>query len=266
MKFTEFERQGWERSAKYYHSSFTKLTSQVIEPILNELALRENSTLLDIATGTGVLIEKASALGITATGLDFSSEMLSIARHLQPDATFVQGDAESLPFDDESFDAAVMCFGILHLAHPERALREMYRVVKPGGKVAFTSWAPPSKSLAFQIAIEAIEKFGDPSLSLPEGPPFFKYGEERECITALTDAGCVNPRVIALPLNWSLPTPESLFDAFYHGTARTGGLLRAQSKEDLARIETSVTDQARSFMNNGVVEIPMTALLALGHR
>lgn len=192
--------------------------------------------------------------------------MLALAIELSPTAPFVQGDAEALPYSGEMFDAAVMCFGILHLAHPERALREMHRVVIPGGYGAFTAWAPPPQSVAFGIISRAVERFGDPSVSLPEGPPFFRYSEKEECIAALTAAGFSECHVEHLSLEWTLDSGEALFNSFYYGTARTGGLLRAQKQQDLTRIRDAVSEEALQFIRNGKVILPMVAVLASGRR
>jgi len=266
MEFKQFELEGWERSAQHYHSSFTQLTEQVIDPLLERIAPTANAKLLDIATGSGALVRRARARGIDAIGLDFSPEMLALATELSPTAPFVQGDAEELPFSSEMFDAAVMCFGILHLAHPEVALKEMHRVVVQGGCGAFTAWASPTQSVAFSIISRAVERFGDPSVTLPEGPPFFRYSEKDECIKALSEAGFGECHVESLPLEWTLDSPEALFNSFYYGTARTGGLLRAQKPEDIVRIKEMVCEDAAQFVKDGEIKLPMVAVIAYGRR
>ena len=70
--------------------------------------------------------------GAEVVGLDFSGEVIEIAKRNVPQAEFRQGDAQDLPFDDESFDAVVCGYGVIHVSEPEKALLEMHRVLRPG--------------------------------------------------------------------------------------------------------------------------------------
>ncbi len=101
---------------------------------------------VDIGTGTGALLPLLAATGARVTAVDASAAMLTRARSLCEregllDVVFEQADIQELPFPDDKFDAAYCSMVLHHVARPERALREMTRIVKPGGKVvvmAFT--------------------------------------------------------------------------------------------------------------------------------
>ena len=98
-----------------------------------ETGLKAGGSALDVACGSGKLtVELARLAGPKGKviGLDFSVEMLEVARREHPEIKFVEGDALSLPFDDASFDASTIAFGLRNLADPIRGLREMLRVVK----------------------------------------------------------------------------------------------------------------------------------------
>src|SRR5436853_476147 len=79
--------------------------------------------------------------GAIPIGLDFSEEMIAIAKKKFPRIEFREGDAQNLPFPDASVDRVVANFSLLHLAKPERACAEACRVLKNGGRFAFTTWA-----------------------------------------------------------------------------------------------------------------------------
>jgi demethylmenaquinone methyltransferase/2-methoxy-6-polyprenyl-1,4-benzoquinol methylase len=103
---------------------------------------------LDACCGTGDLAVSALDAGATVTGLDFSERMLERARRKSAEVEWVQGDAEKLPFEDASFDAATVGFGVRNLADLERGLAELRRVLRPGGRVAILEITKPSGLLA----------------------------------------------------------------------------------------------------------------------
>ena len=103
---------------------------------------------LDVACGTGALTHELAKLAGDSgrvVGVDFSEEMLAIARRRHPRLEFQHGDALALDFRDASFDATTMAFGLRNLADPLRGLREMRRVLRPGGlAVVLEFLRPPS--------------------------------------------------------------------------------------------------------------------------
>ncbi|MCZ6678811.1 MAG: methyltransferase domain-containing protein [Candidatus Poribacteria bacterium] len=195
-------------------------------------------------------------------GVDFSGAMLTEAQKQYPHVEFREGDAEVLPFSDDSFEAVVINFGLLHFGQPEKALTEAYRVLRRGGKIGFTVWANPEAAIGFQIMLEAIETHGTSDVPLPEGPPFFRFSEPTESQRTLLAVGFADAQAVTVPLIWRLDSAVDLFVAFYEGTARTGGLLRAQSGDALNAIRTTVLDAAKGYEKEGGVEIPMPAILA----
>jgi len=91
---------------------------------------------LDACCGTGDLAVEAERRGGRVVGLDFSPKMLERARRKSGGIEWVQGDALALPFPDGEFDAATVGFGVRNLSDLERGLRELARVLRPGGKLA----------------------------------------------------------------------------------------------------------------------------------
>jgi demethylmenaquinone methyltransferase/2-methoxy-6-polyprenyl-1,4-benzoquinol methylase len=104
---------------------------------------------LDACCGTGDLAREASRAGaVRVVGLDFSEPMLERARRKAPSAEFVEGDVLALPFPDGEFDAAVVGFGVRNVESLERALAELRRVLKPGGRVGILEITRPRGALA----------------------------------------------------------------------------------------------------------------------
>lgn len=102
------------------------------------------SNVLDVATGTGAVARRLLEHGCTVTGLDQSPEMLRVARaRLGERARFVEGRAERLPFDDASFDAVTFTYLLRYVEDPGAVLRELARVVRPGGTLAMLEFFVP---------------------------------------------------------------------------------------------------------------------------
>jgi len=104
-----------------------------------ETGLRPGGSALDVACGSGKLTAELARLarGGRVVGLDFSPRMLEVARREHPGIDFLEGDALNLPFDEASFDASTIAFGLRNLADPVRGLREMTRVARRGVVLEF---------------------------------------------------------------------------------------------------------------------------------
>ena len=110
--------------------------------------VRPDDRVLDACCGTGDLAVAVLEAGGRVTGLDFSERMLERARRKSTEVDWVQGDALALPFEDGSFDAATVGFGVRNLDDLERGLAELRRVLKAGGRVAILEITRPSGLLA----------------------------------------------------------------------------------------------------------------------
>jgi SAM-dependent methyltransferase len=263
-KFRHFEHAGWESIPAQYHQAFGELTAQAIEPLLDAVHLKKGMTFLDIASGPGYVAAAAAKRGAIVLGVDFSTAMIDHAQQLHPGVDFRQGDAEQLPLGSGLFDAAAMNFGILHLAHPEKALVEAYRVLRREGQFAFSVWCNPQETIGFGIVLRAVELHGEARVALPEGPPFFRYSDPEECTRGLIAAGFESPSVTKSLQKWRLPAGDGLFEAMKDSTVRTAGLLRAQKPPVLEKIREAMRAEVEKYTRKGVVELPMPALIASG--
>lgn len=116
------------------------------EMICEAVDLRSGSRVLDIACGSGATTIPAARRFTTVTGLDYVPALLdrgrerAAAEHVE--ATFIEGDAEALPFDDASFDVVLSTFGVMFAPNQALAAAELLRVTRPGGTIGLANWTP----------------------------------------------------------------------------------------------------------------------------
>jgi demethylmenaquinone methyltransferase/2-methoxy-6-polyprenyl-1,4-benzoquinol methylase len=103
--------------------------------------------ILDIAAGTGTSSAALAKSGAEVIAADFSAGMIAEGRRRHPELEFVEANAEELPFEDASFDAVTISFGLRNVNRPQVALAEMYRVLKPGGRVVICEFSQPPAAL-----------------------------------------------------------------------------------------------------------------------
>ncbi len=115
-------------------------------------APRPGARALDLCCGTGDIALALARRGADVTGLDFSEPMLAVARRKQEKcklrpATFIQGDAQQIPFPDGTFEIVTLGYGLRNLASVDAGLREMGRVAKPGGRLLVLDFGKPDNAL-----------------------------------------------------------------------------------------------------------------------
>jgi demethylmenaquinone methyltransferase/2-methoxy-6-polyprenyl-1,4-benzoquinol methylase len=111
------------------------------------LKIQPGERVLDVAAGTGTSSKALAKAGATVVALDFSPGMVAEGRKRHPDLEFIVGDAEALPFPPASFDAVTISFGLRNVSNPQVALGEMYRVLKPGGRIVICEFSHPPAAL-----------------------------------------------------------------------------------------------------------------------
>jgi SAM-dependent methyltransferase len=260
-KFTRFEHAGWERVADKYDSTWSSLTRQFIPNLISAAQISSGMSVLDVACGPGYVSNAVKQSGAVPTGIDFSEKMIAIAKAMFPEISFVQGDAQALPFGDASFDRVLINFGLLHVSHPETACAEACRVSKPKGRFAFSVWAGPDENPGSKIVNAAVEAHADMDVGLPEGPPHYLFGEKDECRKALEQAGFhgKSMRYNSQTAEWHLPTASYFFEAERDAGVRTAGLLARQSPERLEAIRTAIENGMKRYAWGNAFVLPMTA-------
>jgi len=187
------QRDGWDLAARHYEPLWREQLAAAQIRLLEFAALAPHERVLDVACGTGlVTLEAANAVGARGhvLGVDISEQMIIAARARArmrdlANVRFERMDAEHLDVPNASFDAALCALGLMHAPDPEQAVREMCRVVRPGGRIALAVWGERSRcGWASLFSIVDAERSSDVC------PLFFALGLQDALADLCRAAGC----------------------------------------------------------------------------
>lgn len=140
-KFKAMQRESWKLFAP-----LAQFTTPGAAHLVKFAGVAKGQAVLDVACGTGVVAVTAARAGARVKGLDLSPVLLEEARGnaavINAAIEFTEGDVEALPYKDGEFDVVLSQFGHMFAPRPDVTVKEMLRVLKPGGTIAFSTWPP----------------------------------------------------------------------------------------------------------------------------
>src|SRR5688572_5616428 len=189
------EPERWQVStgaAEVYESCFVPaIFGAWAAPVADAAGIRMGNKVLDVGCGTGVLAREAlRRVGRDGqvVGLDLNAGMLAVAARAEPGIEWRQGDAASLPFEDGVFDVVVSQFALMYFPDRVASLRDMWRTLAPGGRLAVAAWAPIGHARGFQILADvAGRQCGRKTADLLAAP--FVLGDQAELAKLFVDSG-----------------------------------------------------------------------------
>jgi ubiquinone/menaquinone biosynthesis C-methylase UbiE len=185
------QRYGWDLAARDYDPRWQAQLAEAQSTLLALASPAPGEHVLDVASGTGlVTFETARAVGPggLVLGVDLSGRMVDAARQRAGDlqlsnCRFVRMDAETLALPDESFNLALCALGLMYMPNPERALCEMRRVLRPGGRVGLAVWGERSR-----CGWSALFPIVDAEVTSEVCPLFFRLGQQDTLARLCADA------------------------------------------------------------------------------
>lgn len=264
-EFADFERTGWQKQIAGYDGGIGLVARQTVEPMLDAAKVTAGMRVLDICCGPGILSGGAVKRGAKPVGLDFP-DVVKLAQSLVPAAEFQSGDAQDLPFADNSFDALVCGYGILHVPDPEKMLREVLRVLRPGARAAFSSWDIETPNNGLGLIYAAAKTHANLNIKLPHGPDVFQFSTRERMRNAMVETGFADVTAIQSPQDWQVNSAQQMLDAVYEGTVRTRAMLDAQTDAQLAAIRGAIEQAIAPLRNGNGFVVPMTAVIGSGSK
>lgn len=215
VKYKNTTHDQWQSAAQAWHRwspTLNQWLGNATETMLEMASVSEGNHVLDVAAGAGEqTITTAKRVGVTGFVLatDISSNILEFAQQMAKQAglnnieTQVM-DGENLTIPDSTFDAVISRVGLIYFPDQQRALKEMLRVLKPGGKVAAIVYSTPDKNKFFSVPVSIIRNRAKLPPPLPGQPGPFSLGAEGVIEKAFMEAGFINVKSVLVdsPLNF----------------------------------------------------------------
>jgi SAM-dependent methyltransferase len=200
-------------------------------------------------------------------GIDVAEAMIVRARSVHPGIEFRRADAHELPFADASFDAVVGNLAVMHLSRPERAMAEFARVLRPGGRLALTAWADPSRHRLAGVFLDAVARARAlPPADLPRGPDFFRFSDDEAFAAALREQGLASLQVTDITFAQRFASADELWDGMLGATVRVSALLTRQPVEVRQRIRAAFDRLVEGYRRGDGLELPVAIKLATARK
>jgi SAM-dependent methyltransferase len=248
-------------AAEVYERCFVPAIFGQWAPRMTDAArVASGDRVLDVGCGTGVLAQTAAdrvAAESQVTGLDRNEGMLAVARRLRPKIDWRQGDATALPFRDASYDVVMSQFALMYFPDRIAALKEMVRVLRPGGRFAIAVWGPYERATSYVILTEITQRrCGQAAADVLTAP--FALGNQ-DTLRDLCHAAGLHGAVVALrDGTMTYPTIEVFVETEVKGSPLED-LLDAESYHGLLQ---DAQEKLRQFCTEGGdVVMPMDAFI-----
>ncbi len=261
----------WEKHRRTVEAMFAPLTRALVEAA----HVAEGQAVLDIGGGAGdpslTIAEIVGPTGMV-TCTDPVAEMIGAAeraahRRALANIKFRQCPAESLPFQNDQFDAALGRLSAMFFADPIVALREMLRVVKAGGYIAFAVWTSPEGNPFFRTITDVMARFVESPPADPDAPGAFRFAEPGKLRSFLSEAGAVDPTERLLNFNIEAKLP---LDQFWTIRVELSDTLRDKVAKLTPGIITqarkAVEEAAQAFFQGDKMSFPARALIVAGRK
>jgi SAM-dependent methyltransferase len=197
----------WGRGARDWAEHTEPLTSDLFHAVFDDVGIAPGTRLLDIGCGAGLATRLAAERGADVCGLDATPEMLAIARERVPSGVFQQGDMESLPYPDDTFDVVTGFNSFQYATKPINAIAEAGRVCRPGGSIVIAAWGRPEHCDAVAM-IKTLGSFLPPPPPGTPGP--FALSADGALAALARDAGLEPLRVRFITCQWDFPDIENV--------------------------------------------------------
>jgi ubiquinone/menaquinone biosynthesis C-methylase UbiE len=268
--------QQWRETASYWtrhHDTIRTMFLPLTRALIEQARIAPGQSVLDVAGGSGEpSLTIAQAVGPTGFVMctDAIAEMVAVAEREAlacglKNMQFRQCTADSLPFADESFDVAVSRLGVMFFPDPVAAVREMLRVIKPGGRVALAVWGKSELNPYSYVVTGVVSRYVPAVPVAPDAPDAFRFAEPGKLAGVLKDAGGIDVTQRVVKFDMAAPlSPEEFWDMRSEISESLREKLKTLSSEDRGRLADEVQEAVREFFPDGQMRFPAQMLIVSG--
>ena len=258
----------WNEIAAGYAEDLAPLLSRYAADALRLAGVSAGDRVLDVAAGPGTLSFLAAEQGARVVALDFADAMVAaLRRRAEAEGVTtveaVAGDGQALPFEDGAFDRALSMFGLIFFPDPGAGLREAHRALRPGGRLAVSSWAPLDGAPLLQTC------FGAVAAHLPEfpfGQDTAPFGQPDELRDALEAAGFHDVDVHTVTHRTEAPSAAAFWATNERSSAPLALLRRHLAPDAWADLRAGVIASIERDLGAGPYPMAWPARIAVGTR
>lgn len=255
----------WEKWEEWLEPCYRSFN----ETILRLAAVTEGHRYLDLGCGSGypaVLVAQVAGEKGEVIALDIADEMLEVARRRSKNLglnniQFQKQDIDSLPFASDSFDGVTGRFCLMFVSNPSKTLKEICRVLKPGGKFVAAVWGDPEKNPLPRSLFQ--KRFTLPA-SDPAVPGPFRFSGPGVLTGLMKQAGFSNPTQEEVTVHEIYLSGNQYLEHILEASALWGGLLRQLDKAMQDEVSQELVQEAEKFRTDKGVAIPRTAWIVSG--